>query len=102
MKTKHTVKEKFEPLVEIKIRIAQIAGILNSSAVSDTGQVMVAQQKLGDILELLDQLIQQIRKVDRDKIKKVLKSLKTTKTGAVVCKLNGEGIGGNNVEEIAK
>mgnify|MGYP001570854721 CR=1 FL=1 len=46
-----TIDREFDE--EIKKRIAQIAGILNGSAVGDTGQATVAQQKLGDILELL-------------------------------------------------
>ena len=51
------LREEFEPIVEITKRIAQIAGILNGSAVHDTGQTVVAQQKLGEILGFLDQAL---------------------------------------------
>jgi len=43
--------------IEIKRRISRIGGILNGSAVGDTGQAVVAEQQLGEILELLSQLI---------------------------------------------
>jgi hypothetical protein len=41
---------------EINIEVAGIAGILNGSAVGDTGQAHIAQMKLGKIVEVLDSL----------------------------------------------
>ena len=41
---------------EISIEVAGIGGILNGSAVSDSGQAHIAQMKLGKILEVLDSL----------------------------------------------
>jgi hypothetical protein len=41
---------------EISIEVAGIGGILNGSAVGDTGQSHIAQMKLGKILEVLDSL----------------------------------------------
>ncbi len=46
---------------KIKLKIAGISGILNGSAVGDTGQAIIAEQKLGDILDLLPKLIAQTR-----------------------------------------
>ena len=41
---------------EINIEIAGITGILNGSAVGDSGQAHIAQMKLGKIVEILDSL----------------------------------------------
>jgi hypothetical protein len=41
---------------EINTEVAGIAGILNGSAVGDSGQAHIAQMKLGKIVEILDSL----------------------------------------------
>ena len=61
---------------EIKARIANIAGILNGSAVNDTGQAVIAEQKLGDILEMLPKLIAQVRQDQAKGIGEAVEGLK--------------------------
>ena len=56
-----TVEKKLSILFEnirheINIEIAGITGILNGSAVGDSGQAHIAQMKLGKIVEILDSL----------------------------------------------
>src|SRR3990167_11012520 len=56
-----TVEKKVSSLFEnirheINIEVAGIAGILNGSAVGDSGQAHIAQTKLAKIVEILDSL----------------------------------------------
>jgi hypothetical protein len=56
-----TVEKKVSSLFEnirheINIEVAGIAGILNGSAVGDSGQAHIAQMKLAKIVEILDLL----------------------------------------------
>ena len=46
-----------DKMIEIKKNIAGIAGILNGSTIHDTGLAVVAQNKLGNVLELLPQIL---------------------------------------------
>ena len=56
-----TVEKKLSILFEdirheINTEVAAIAGILNGSAVGDSGQAHIAQMKLAKIVEILDSL----------------------------------------------
>lgn len=59
---KERVRKEVEDMSHnIKIEIAGISGILNGSAVSDSGQAHTAQMKLGNILEALDTLLDNMK-----------------------------------------
>ncbi len=62
---KERVRKEVEDMSHnIKIEIAGISGILNGSAVSDSGQAHTAQMKLGNILEALDTLLEKFTNED--------------------------------------
>ena len=77
------IEEEKEAIVEIKKRIAQIVGILNGSAIGDTGQAVIAEQKLGQILELLPQAITQVVQKEKKKIRQAWEKLDIVPVGSV-------------------
>ena len=86
------LREEFEPIVEITKRIAQIAGILNGSAVHDTGQTVVAQQKLGEILGFLDQALKAKEEEVVGRVEKLIDSVASHFNATRIRQDNGESI----------
>lgn len=74
--TKTTDTQMEEIIIQIKAKAVGISGTLNGSAVHDTGQAVVAEQKLGDILDLVEKLETHLTQVDREARRELVKEIR--------------------------